>query len=216
MEQLIKIHICSGNGNNYFSSFSTSIQHFLSSTYRIPTNPEIKQKWIDAIREANNGPYSGTGYVCNLHFSEGEIVLKYGQFHLVQGAVPTEFWVDCTGTFDEDIDVEVQGNDEYWRRKHNELKENILKNKTGFEIREISLKEKNQRLNDIIKKQSTEISILKKSLTASQDFVEKLKLENIQLKSRLLDATTSSNVPVSLSCAHKLHKRTGFLFICLA
>lgn len=65
-------------------------------SYRFPSDPEIKKKWIDTIRDANNCEFSGTEnqYVCSLHFLEDAIHLVRGKVQLVEGAVPTEFWVE--------------------------------------------------------------------------------------------------------------------------
>lgn len=152
---------------------------------------ETKQKWIDAIRAANNSECKGTesNFVCSLHFSEEAFEAKN---RLAKEAVPTEFWVEMlepiVEDLDDDIDVEI---DVDFRLKYAELQKFYLRNQMNMNIREASLQKKNAALQRTVQMQSNEISKLKKSLTATQMLIE-------QMKSKLIQAKTSTNIKVSI------------------
>lgn len=128
-----------------------------------------------------------------MHFAEEAFESKN---RLVKGAIPTEFWVEILESFVDEADyddtreigVDIQ-------MKYNELKQLNLENQMDFNIREASLQKKNNDLERTIQKQVEEISALKKSLAASQTL-------NENLKTKLIEAKTSTNIKVSIHGCH--------------
>lgn len=134
--------------------------------YRIPTS-ELKQKWIEAIRNANADDYSGSGYICNNHFLPNQIrVHGNNRVQLASDAIPTEFWVDC---------IEVDDN---FHDLNDELKIEIGRQNTiiaKMKIDLINLQKKYDRLTVIKSEQAVEIEFIKNaSIRLSQ---EKMKVE---------------------------------------
>lgn len=162
--------------------------------FRWPSDPETKQKWIDSIRDANNSECTGTEsqYVCSLHFPEEAIESNNGKNRLVNGAVPTEFWVEILETFDGVTDCDdTSESDTDLQMKYNDLRQSSLKQQMDFNVREASLQKKNHDLERTVRMQSQEISALKKSLNGSQMLIE-------QLKTKLVEAETSTNIKVNI------------------
>lgn len=62
--------------------------------FRIPKEINLKEKWLENIKGANNETYSGNGFVCIQHFKEEQLKIKNNKCELLKAAVPTEFFVE--------------------------------------------------------------------------------------------------------------------------
>lgn len=156
---------------------------------RWPSDPTIQTKWNDAIRDANNCACPGTGFVCGLHFLDENIEKIGGKIQLKEGSVPTEFWVDINDEpFENESECEM---DEDFQVKYNELQQLYLEKQLKFNMREISLQEKNKDLERKIQLQAKELSALKKSLASNQTLIEQMKNELVRIK-------TSTSMSVSV------------------
>ncbi|XP_063914519.1 THAP domain-containing protein 1-like isoform X2 [Zophobas morio] len=60
------------------------------SLHQFPKDPELKTKWLQAMRRLNYVP-SNTARLCSQHFLETDFIIQFGKKLLKNGAVPTVF-----------------------------------------------------------------------------------------------------------------------------
>lgn len=102
--------------------------------FRSPNDDEIRKKWIDAIKHANNDNYQGGGLVCCQHFLPDEIS-RVGR--LKQGSIPSIFMVDVI-QMDEDMVDDCDGC-ENLRSEINDLKLKLTKFSLDSSIKEMKM-----------------------------------------------------------------------------
>lgn len=123
----------------------------------------MKKKWIEAIKEANNDSYSGSGHICQLHFAQDVIVSsRKNEIKLLDGAVPTKFFVDVIEQCDSSVEVDC--NCEELIKKVSILENVILKMKLDQEKKEKKATSIINELRDKNGKFLNEIKILKRSI----------------------------------------------------
>lgn len=152
--------------------------------FRIPSkNIDLKKKWVKNISEANNEAYLGNGLVCIRHFTEDQIKFKKDKPELVDQAIPTEFFVELIEA-DECDDIDENHATEEKNENVEEESMKFLRYRMNFEV-------ERYKLNDVIKKQLTEINDLKKKLADSQTL---LNAANKKLEQCSTKASIDTNV----------------------
>lgn len=54
----------------------------------------MKEKWVKAIRAANNDNYEGGGFICEQHFVTEDIIHSSNRMQLKKGSIPSIFLVE--------------------------------------------------------------------------------------------------------------------------
>lgn len=161
----------------------------------MPSDPTQKSKWYEAVRDANNCECPSNGFVCSLHFSQGDFETIDGKIHLKKKAVPTEFWVDINYEFDDGIACDdTQEMKTTIQVEYDQLQQLNLENQLNFNVREEALLKKNHDLKQTVQLQAKEITALKASLLSSQRLIEQMKCELVQAKAQT-NIAVSNEIP---------------------
>lgn len=160
--------------------------------FRLPNHVETKQKWIDAIKQANNDNYRGGGLVCCRHFSPDEILGIGRMSKLINGSIPSIFLVEMI-QMDEDMaeeDMVKECDDcENLKSEISELKAKLTKFSLDSGIQEMKMLQKNEKLKSKLEERTKENSKITKTLRA-------LETENESLKRKIFVSQTSPNIEV--------------------
>lgn len=157
----------------------------------MPSDPTLKSKWYEAVRDANDCECPNNGFVCSLHFSQENFETIAGKIQLKKGAVPTEFWVDINYEFENEVaDGDTQEMEANLQVEYDQLQQLYLKNQLNFNVREEELLNKNLDLKETVQLQAKELSALKTALVSCQKLIDQMKCE-------LVEAKVQTNITVS-------------------
>lgn len=158
---------------------------------RVPKKPEIREKWIEAIRSSNQADYNGNGFVCSLHFDENLVLKKSNdRCKLSETAIPTIFSVSVEQNSSQETDPVY---DKF--SLLNDAPDHLLfKTKTSYEIKIMKLQKEMDMWQNKCKKQREEIHALKKKVDDLSKVEEQLKHTNECLEQQL-QAKTLHVVP---------------------
>lgn len=134
----------------------------------------MKKKWIEAVRKANIDNYSGSGYICQFHFSPNVIVsARKNGIKLISSAVPTEFFTEVIEQYDINSSIAESHceNCEQLKKKVHDLENIILKMKLDQEIKD----QKSAAIIDENRETNRKFLIEIKSLKCTINDISKLK-----------------------------------------
>lgn len=160
---------------------------------RLPKDDELKNQWVEAIREANNDNYSGSGLVCQNHFEPEEIRGEGPRAQLVKGSVPSVFFVECIEAPDELQDIGECNECSHMKSDIENINVKIMRMALDSQIIEAKLQKKIEELQCSLDAKTQGTYKLKKQLKMAE-------IENDTLRNNLLALKTTSNVNVKSIC----------------
>lgn len=156
--------------------------------FRIPRNYQLKEKWVEAIKAANNDNYEGNGLICQEHFTTEDIVHTANRKQLKKGSIPSLFLVDVIETAE--ISTEHQCDKcEYLETERNEVRNKFTQLNIDLQVQKEKLQRKADQQQATIIDKTKEIEKLQRQLRMMQN-------KNELLQEQLLIAKTTPGLNV--------------------
>lgn len=185
---------------DFFWNFtlSTLLAHSII-TFRLPLDTKIKERWTEAIENANQTQFRGSGMICLQHFQDDQFKRLNNRLILQRDAVP------CVFSSDSLVEV-IHINDDF-NPHHTEpicescegLKNSFFVNVTEQELYKTKAEIKINKLIESNKKKSSLIAELTSKIARMEN--EKFKLENKYsqlVESQLISSTNNDKVHIIL------------------
>lgn len=166
----------------------------------MPNDVALRNKWIEAIRRANNDNYSGAGVICDLHFPPNEMKTYSDRIKLDPTAVPSVFVVKI-------VDHIVHEEDDFeqkyvsLRMDHDQLKKEYVEMRLESDLKIIELGKKLSSSESKIDTKIAEVKDLREEILRLMKANASLErnYENVREK-LLLSHSSSKTIAVSHNC----------------